>query len=50
MTHVDILLTKTTAVQTEDALSHYRVRGLHFLAVVFVTTIVVSKTSGQYFV
>ena len=35
-----ILLTKTTAAQTEDALSYYRVRGLHFLAVVFVVTIV----------
>ena len=28
-------LTKTTAAQTEDALSYYRVRGLYFLAVVF---------------
>ena len=35
-----ILLTKTTAAQTEDALSYYRVRGLYFLAIVFVTTIV----------
>ena len=34
-----ILLTKTTAVQTEDALSYYRVRGIYFLAVVFVETI-----------
>ena len=35
-----ILLTKTTAAQTEDALSYYRVRGLYFLAAVFVATIV----------
>ena len=34
------LLTKTTAVQNEVALRYYRVRGLYFLAVVFVTTIV----------
>ena len=34
-----ILLTKTTAAQTEDALSYYRVRGLYFLAVVFVATV-----------
>ena len=27
------------ATQTEDALSYYRVRGLYFLAVVFVATI-----------
>ena len=37
---VYILLTKTTAAQTEDALSYYRVRGLYFLAVVFVATII----------
>ena len=35
-----ILLIKTTAAQNEVALSYYRVRGLYFLAVVFVTTIV----------
>ena len=34
-----ILLTKTTAAQNEDALSKYRVRGLYFLAVVFVRSI-----------
>ena len=34
-----ILLTKTTAAQTEVALSYYRVRGLYSLAVVFVATI-----------
>ena len=34
-----MLLTKTTAAQNEVALRYYRVRGLYFLAVVFVTTI-----------
>ena len=34
-----ILLTKTTAAQTEDAPSYYRMRGLYFLAVVFVRSI-----------
>ena len=34
-----ILLTKTTTVQAEDVLSNFRVRGLYFLAVVFVATI-----------
>ena len=37
---LNMLITKTTAVQTEDALSYYRVRGLYFLAVVFVSRIV----------
>ena len=32
-------LTKTTAVQNDDALSYIRVRELYYLAVVFVTTI-----------
>ena len=41
--YITIHLTKTTAAQTEDALSYYRVRGLYFLAVVFVTTIFISK-------
>ena len=36
---VTIVLTKTTAAQTEDALRYYRVRGLYFLAVFFVATI-----------
>ena len=36
----NILLTKTTAVQNEDALSYHRVRGLYFQAVVIVATIV----------
>ena len=34
-----ILLTKTTAAQKEVALSYRRVRGLYFLAVVFVGSI-----------
>ena len=34
-----ILLTKTTAAQSNDALSYYTVRGLYFLAVVFVRSI-----------
>ena len=33
------LLTKTTAAQNEDALSYHKVRGLYFLAVVFVRRI-----------
>ena len=35
-----ILLTKTTGAQNEGALSYHRMRGLYFLAVVFVATIV----------
>ena len=34
-----ILLTKTTAAQNEVALSYHKVRGVYFLAVVFVRTI-----------
>ena len=34
-----ILLTKTTAAQNEVALSYHTVRGLYFLAVVFVRSI-----------
>ena len=34
-----ILLTKTTAARNEVALNYHRVRGLYFLAVVFVATI-----------
>ena len=34
-----ILLTKTTAARNEGVLSYNRVRGLYFLAVVFVATI-----------
>ena len=34
-----ILLTKTTAAQNEVALSYHSVRGLYFLAVVFVRTV-----------
>ena len=37
-----ILLTKTTAAQNEDVLSYARVRGLYYLAVVFMATIIVS--------
>ena len=37
--NITILLTKTIAVRTEDALSYYRVRGLYSRAVVFVATI-----------
>ena len=35
----NIPLTKTTTAQNEDSLSFYRVRGLYFLAVVFVRDI-----------
>ena len=35
-----ILLTKTSATQNEVALSYHRLRGLYFLAVVFVAAIV----------
>ena len=34
------LLTKTTTAQNEAALSYHGVRGLYFLAVVFVATII----------
>ena len=40
--HIIILLTKTTAAQNEVALSHHRVRGLYFLAVVFAATITIT--------
>ena len=36
-----ILFTKTTAAQKEDALSYHRVRGLYFVAVVFVRSIAI---------
>ena len=36
-----ILLVITTAAQNVDALSYHRLRGLYFLAVVFVTTILI---------
>ena len=35
-----ILLTKTTAARNDDALCYYTVRGLYFLAAVFVRSIV----------
>ena len=34
-----MLLTKTTAVQNEVALTYHRVRGLYFMAAVFVRSI-----------
>ena len=40
MLFLTILLTKTTAAQNEDALSYHKVRGLYFLAVISVATIV----------
>ena len=36
----NILVTKTTAAQNEVALSYHKVRGLYFLAIVFVSSIV----------
>ena len=39
--YIYILLTKTTAAQNEDALSYHTVRGLHYLAVIFVPTNVI---------
>ena len=39
--YVSILLTKATVPQKEDALSYHRVRGQHFVAVVFVRSIIV---------
>ena len=41
---VHLLLTKTTVAQNEVALCYDRVRGPYFLAVVFVSTIVVIIT------
>ena len=35
-----ILLTKVTAAQIEVAISHYKVRGLYFKAVIFAASIV----------
>ena len=41
------LLTKTTAAKQEDALSYHRVRGQHFVAVVFVRSIaIIIKTQN----
>ena len=45
-TYNNIRLTKTTAAQDDDAFSNYTMRGLYFLAVVFVTTIVNSKVKN----
>ena len=41
-THVGIHLTKTTAAQNDVALTYHRMRGLYFLAVIFVRSIVLS--------
>ena len=38
-------LTKTTAAQNEDALCYHRVRGLYFMAVVFVRSTVAEQKS-----
>ena len=43
-----ILLTKTTAVRNEDALSYLKVRGLYYLAVVFVATIYVTGDATHF--
>ena len=43
-TNIGILLTKTTAAQNGVALSYRKVRGLYFLAVVFVRHIVALRT------
>ena len=34
-----IILTKTTTVQNDDSLTYHRMRGLYFLAIVFVRSI-----------
>ena len=44
------LLTKTTAAQNEVALSYHRVRGLYFLAVVFVSSIVSPLIEAAYYI
>ena len=44
----NIVLRKTTAAQNEDALNYLRVRGLYFLAVVFVATIVYIGALVEY--
>ena len=44
---LSILLTKTTAAQNEDALSYHSVRGLYFLAVVFVATIEIATINAR---
>ena len=40
---ITTLLTKTTVTQNKDALSYYRVRGLYFLAVIFVRSFFLNK-------
>ena len=46
-TYIVILLTKTTAAQNGVALSYRKVRGLYFLAFVFVTSIVLTEMFGH---
>ena len=46
--YVTTLLTKRTAAQNEDALSYLRVRRLYYLAVVSVTTIIITKTFRRH--
>ena len=46
----NILLTKTTAAQNEVALSYHKVRGLYFLAVVFVRSIVTYGTTTHAYI
>ena len=45
-----ILLTKTTAVQNEVALSYHRVRGLCFQAVIFGETIIISIVLPKFYI
>ena len=40
VSNLTILLTKTNAAQNEDAHSYHSVRGIYYLAVVFVGTII----------
>ena len=43
-----ILLTKTTAAQNEVALSYQRVRGLYFVAVVFVRSVIYTSHKHKH--
>ena len=44
---ISLRLTKTTAARNEDALSHHKVRGLYFLAVVFAATLYMIECLGS---
>ena len=44
--HIFKLLTKTTTAQNKVALSWHKVRGLYFLAVVFVATILTCRPAN----